>query len=97
MPLTEEAIAAECENRSVFGSGANAFQSGSVTDFDQYHSAKYQQIILSASVKGGGVYYNVEAALEEGSETIAYYDCDCAGFSHSKGACPHIAAVRCDT
>lgn len=93
MPLTEEAIAAECENRSVFGSGANAFQSGSVTDFDQYHSAKYQQIILSASVKGGGVYYNVEAALEEGSETIAYYDCDCAGFSHSKGACPHIAAV----
>ena len=71
MPLTEDAIAAECENRSVFGSGANAFQSGSVTDFDQYHSAKYHQIILSASVKGGGVYYNVEAALEEDSETIA--------------------------
>ena len=93
MPLTEEAIIAECENRSVFGSGANAFQSGSVTDFDQYHSAKYRQIILSASVKGGGVYYNVEAALEEESEAIAYYDCDCAGFSHNKGACSHIAAL----
>lgn len=93
MSLTEENIAAECADRSVFGSGVNSFRSGNVTDFDQYPSPKYHQLILSASVKGGGVYYNVEVALEEETEAISYYDCDCAGFSRQKGACAHVAAV----
>ena len=59
LALTEQRIAAEAVDRTAYGSGHNAFLSGSVSDFATREQPRFGQRIVTASVRTGGVYYDV--------------------------------------
>ena len=88
--LNEQRIAAEAVDRVAYGTGRAAFASNAVRDFELRREKGRQ--LISASVRSGGVFYDVNVTLDEKGD-IVRYDCDCPAFYSRGHACAHIVAV----
>ena len=88
--LNEQRIAAEAADRAAYANGRAAFASNAVKDFDLRRENGRQSV--TASVKSGGVFYDVSLTLDEEGELVRC-DCDCPAFYSRGHACAHIVAV----